>query len=103
MKKITLLFLLVLTTSLGFAQNIFTDGTFDDPTAWTVIQQNGNNNATAVIADGVVTFDDINDAGWGAEGHLAIYKHLPLMKQAFTSLMRTLPQMVLMSIGLNCM
>ena len=83
MKKITLLFLLVLTTSLGFAQNIFTDGTFDDPTAWTVIQQNGNNNATAVIADGVVTFDDINDAGWGAEGHVAIYKAFTVDETGF--------------------
>ncbi|MEH6536810.1 MAG: T9SS type A sorting domain-containing protein [Psychroserpens sp.] len=73
MKKITLLFILVLTTSFGFAQ--FTDGTFDDPSAWTVIQQNGNNNATAVIASGVATFDVIDGtASWGAEGHVAIYK-----------------------------
>ena len=73
MKKITLLFILVLTTSFGFAQ--FTDGTFDDPSAWTVIQQNGNNNATAVIANGVATFDVVDgSASWGAEGHVAIYK-----------------------------
>jgi PKD repeat protein len=75
MKKITLLFILILATTLGFAQNLFTDGTFDDPSAWTVIQQNGNNNATAVIASGVATFDVVDGtASWGAEGHVAIYK-----------------------------
>ena len=57
MKKITLLFILGLTANLGFAQNVFTDGTFDDPAAWTVIQQNGNNNATAVIANDKNIFD----------------------------------------------
>ncbi len=74
MKTITLLCFFVSTAFLGLAQNVFTNGTFDTPAAWTVIQQNTNNNATAIIADGVVTFDDINEAGWGAEGHVAIYK-----------------------------
>jgi len=75
MKKITLLFLMVLATTLGFAQNLFTDGTFDNPSAWTVIQQNGNNNATAVVAGGVATFNVVDGtATWGAEGHVAIYK-----------------------------
>lgn len=61
-------------STLGFAQNLFTDGTFDNPSAWTVIQQNGNNNATAVIAGGVATFDDVAQGAWGSEGHVAIYK-----------------------------
>ena len=74
MKKITLLFLLVLTATFGFAQNLFTDGTFDDPSAWTIIQQNANNNATATIAGGVATFDDVTQGTWGSEGHVAIYK-----------------------------
>ena len=74
MKTTTLLCFFVSTAFLGLAQNVFTNGTFDTPAAWTVIQQNTNNNATAIIADGVVTFDDINEAGWGAEGHVAIYK-----------------------------
>ncbi|WJJ95711.1 PKD domain-containing protein [Algibacter luteus] len=73
MKKITLL-LLLMGTTIGFAQNLFTDGTFDNPSAWTVIQQNGNNNATAVIAGGVATFDDVTQGNWGSEGHVAIYK-----------------------------
>ena len=83
MKKITLLFNLVLMATFGFAQNVFTDGTFDDPAAWTVIQQNGNNNATAVIANGVATFDDINAAGWGSEGHVAIYKAFTVSQSGF--------------------
>ncbi|MGB1393263.1 MAG: PKD domain-containing protein [Flavobacteriaceae bacterium] len=83
MKKITLLFILGLTANFGFAQNVFTDGTFDDPAAWTVIQQNGNNNATAVIANGVATFDDINAANWGSEGHVAIYKAFTVSQSGF--------------------
>jgi hypothetical protein len=75
MKKITFLCIFILTAYSGFAQNVFTDGTFDDPSAWTVIQQNGNNNAMATIADGVAKFDVVDaTAGWGAEGHVAIYK-----------------------------
>jgi hypothetical protein len=74
MKKITLLIILVLATTFGYAQNVFTNGTFDDPLAWTVIQQNGNNNATAVIASGIATFEDVTQAAWGSEGHIAIYK-----------------------------
>jgi hypothetical protein len=74
MRKITLLFLFVLATTLGFAQNVFTDGTFDNPSAWTIIQQNANNNATATIAGGVATFDDVTQGAWGSEGHVAIYK-----------------------------
>ncbi len=73
MKKITFLSIL-LTISLGYAQNVFTDGTFDNPSAWTIIQQNANNNATATIANGVATFDDVTQGSWGSEGHVAIYK-----------------------------
>jgi len=46
----------------------------DDPSAWTIIQQNANNNATATIAGGVATFDDVAQGSWGSEGHVAIYK-----------------------------
>tara|TARA_R110002126_G_scaffold291172_1_gene450686 strand:+ start:15856 stop:17163 length:1308 start_codon:yes stop_codon:yes gene_type:complete len=74
MKKITLLIILVLATTFGYAQNVFTNGTFDDPSAWTIIQQNANNNATATIADGIATFDDVTQGSWGSEGHVAIYK-----------------------------
>jgi len=74
MKKNTLLIILVLATTFGYAQNVFTNGTFDDPSAWTIIQQNANNNATATIADGIATFDDVTQGSWGSEGHVAIYK-----------------------------
>lgn len=73
MKKITLLLIMVLATSFGFAQNQITSGTFDNANEWTIIQQNGNNNATATIADGVATFNDVTQGGWGNEGHVAIY------------------------------
>lgn len=77
MKKITLLFLFVLATTLGFAQNVFTDGTFDDPSAWTIIQQNANNNGSIIIAGGVATYDEVVDIpndSWGQEAHVAMYK-----------------------------
>ena len=77
MRKITLLFLFVLATTLGFTQNVFTDGTFDNPSAWTIIQQNTNNNGSITIASGVATYDEVVDIpndSWGQEAHVAMYK-----------------------------
>ncbi|MBG7630885.1 MAG: hypothetical protein IZT56_10665, partial [Bacteroidetes bacterium] len=77
MKKITLLFIMVLAVTFGYAQNLFTDGTFDDPAAWTEIHQIASNNGTATIANGVATFEenvDIPDWSWGNESHVGITK-----------------------------
>jgi hypothetical protein len=41
MKKITLLLILGLMATFGFAQNLITNGTFDDASGWTVVNQYG--------------------------------------------------------------
>ncbi len=65
MKKITL-FLLLLATSFGFAQNLITNGTFDDASDWTIVNLNeaSNTNGTVTIGGGVATFiDNVSPAG----------------------------------------
>lgn len=52
--------------------NLIENGTFDDESIWTIIQHNGNNNATITIADGVATYDDIVQGEWGTEGHIGM-------------------------------
>lgn len=74
MKKITFLFLFVLATTSGFAQNLFTNGTFDDATGWTVVNQYGTDstNGAVTFAGGNVTIDKIDplDGGWI---HMGLY------------------------------
>lgn len=53
------------------------NATFDDTSIWTIIQQNGANNGKVTIADGVATFDEVNDipsGNWGQEAHMAMYQ-----------------------------
>lgn len=54
------------------AQNYIKNGGFDDDSEWNIIQHNGNNNATATIADGVAFFKDVEQGDWGSEGHVGI-------------------------------
>ena len=71
-----------------------------------MIQQNGNNNATGnVIADGVATFDDVDaTAGWGAEGHVAIYKAFTVDETGYYQFDADVThRWSWMNIGLNCM
>ena len=77
MKKITLLFLLVLTASFSFAQNLVTNGTFDDATGWTITNhyEAANMNGTVTIAGGAVTFDETTSSDWK---HMGIYTSITL-------------------------
>ncbi|AJR04801.1 T9SS type A sorting domain-containing protein [Siansivirga zeaxanthinifaciens] len=73
MKKITQLLLLMVTT-MGFAQNLITNGTFDDATGWTVVNQYGTDstNGSVAITGGEVNIGKIDptDAGWI---HMGLY------------------------------
>lgn len=62
MKKITLLSLLLIATTIGFAQNLITNGTFDDATGWTTVNQYGTDstNGSLSIAEGKVTIGKID-------------------------------------------
>jgi PKD repeat protein len=73
MKQTTLLLFLMVTT-LGFAQNLITNGTFDDATGWTVVNQWGTDstNGSVTIAGGAANIGKINpaDGGWI---HMGLY------------------------------
>lgn len=79
MKKITLLFILGLTANFGFAQNLISNGTFDDATGWTVVNQYGTDstNGSVAISGGQVTIEkiDATDGGWI---HMGIYTSVTL-------------------------
>jgi PKD repeat protein len=79
MKKIIFLSLFILTTSLGFTQNLITNGTFDDATGWTVVNQYGTDstNGSVAISGGQVTIDkiDATDGGWI---HMGMYTSVTL-------------------------
>jgi hypothetical protein len=79
MKKITLLFLLFLATTYGFAQNFITNGAFDDATGWTIVNQYGTDstNGSVTIAGGtaVIAKIDPTDGGWI---HMGLYTSLNL-------------------------
>mgnify|MGYP000954701765 FL=1 len=66
MKKITLFFLFVLATTFGYAQNLITNGTFDDATGWTPLTIHGPalNIGDVTIANGVATFTEVDDPEW---------------------------------------
>lgn len=78
MKKITLL-LFLLTTTFGLAQNLITNGTFDDATGWTVVNQYGTDstNGSVTFASGEVTIEKIDplDGGWI---HMGFYTSVTL-------------------------
>ena len=80
MKKITLLlFNLVLMVTFGFAQNLITNGTFDDATGWTVVNQYGTDstNGSVTISGGEATIEktDPTDGGWI---HMGLYTSVTL-------------------------
>ncbi|WP_339895230.1 T9SS type A sorting domain-containing protein [uncultured Algibacter sp.] len=79
MKKITLLFIVVLATTLGYAQNLITNGTFDDATGWTVVNQYGTDSTNGLVtfSSGTVNFtkSDPSDGGWI---HMGIYTSITL-------------------------
>jgi len=77
MKKITLLFLFVLTATFGFAQNLISNGSFDTSTDWNVVNLRTDDFGTATIGSGVVTFADNGDTGAG-ERNRAIYQEIVL-------------------------
>lgn len=78
MKKITLL-LLLMGTTVGFAQNLVTNGTFDDATGWTVVNQYGTDstNGSITITGGEVNIGKIDptDGGWI---HMGLYTSVNL-------------------------
>jgi PKD repeat protein len=80
MKKITLSFLFVLATTLGFSQNLITNGTFDSATGWTVVNQYGTDstNGSITIAGGEVNIGKIDptDGGWI---HMGLYTSVNLI------------------------
>lgn len=77
MKKITLLFFVL--TTLSFSQNLITNGTFDDVTGWTVVNQYGTDstNGSVVFTNGNATISKIDptDGGWI---HMGLYTSVTL-------------------------
>jgi hypothetical protein len=75
MKKITLLFILM--TSLGYAQNLISNGTFDDGTGWTVINhyEAANTLGSVTFSGGAATFNETAAGDWK---HMGIYTSLSL-------------------------
>lgn len=78
MKKITLL-LFLLTTTFGYSQNLITNGTFDDASGWTIVNQYGtdSNNGSVTITGGEVNIGKIDpaDGGWI---HMGLYTSVNL-------------------------
>lgn len=55
------------------APNHIENGTFDDESAWTIIQHNGNTTGTVSIAEGVAVFNEgIQLADWVNDPHVGI-------------------------------
>ena len=73
MKKITLLFIL-LASSVVNAQNLITNGSFDDASGWTIVNQYGTDstNGSVAISGGEVNIGKIDptDSGWI---HMGLY------------------------------
>ncbi|MBS3738782.1 MAG: T9SS type A sorting domain-containing protein [Psychroflexus sp.] len=79
MKKITLLITSLLYMTFGYSQNLITNGTFDDATGWTVVNQYGTDstNGSVDFSNGVVNVGKIDDTdgGWI---HMGFYTSLTL-------------------------
>jgi len=79
MKKITLLITGLLYMTFGYGQNLITNGTFDDATGWTVVNQYGTDstNGSVDFANGNVTISklDPSDGEWI---HMGFYTSLTL-------------------------
>lgn len=77
MGKITLIIITFFATFSSFAQNLITNGTFDDAIGWTVVNHNEASNmfGSVTIADGVVTFSETSNVEWK---HMGIYTSVNL-------------------------
>jgi len=66
-----------ITVAVATDSNLITNGTFDDATGWTVINQyeTTNVNGSVTIADGVAKFDETTAADWK---HMGIYTAVEL-------------------------
>lgn len=68
MKTITFLLLCLLCITTGNSQNLITNGSFDDATGWTVVNQYGTDSTNGLVSftDGAVTIGKIDptDGGW---------------------------------------
>lgn len=94
MRKITLLIVTLFATTYFFAQNLITNGTFDDATGWTVVNHNDASNTfgSVTIAGGVAAFSETSNTDWK---HMGIYTSVSLeagktyqfdMNMAFTDI-----------------
>lgn len=94
MKKTTLFIISLFATTYFFAQNLITNGTFDDATGWTVVNHNDASNmfGSVTIAGGVVTFSETSNVEWK---HMGIFTTVSLeagntyqfdMDMAFTNI-----------------
>lgn len=79
MKKVTLLFACLFCMIFGYSQNLITNGSFDDASGWTVVNQYGTDSTNGSIdfSNGVVTVGKIDDTdgGWI---HMGFYTSLTL-------------------------
>ncbi|WP_188458943.1 T9SS type A sorting domain-containing protein [Psychroflexus planctonicus] len=79
MKKLTLLLLCFVCVTISYGQNLITNGTFDDATGWTVVNQYGTDstNGSVEFIDGTVTVGklDATDEGWI---HMGFYTSVDL-------------------------
>ena len=75
MKKITFLFLLAFT--IGNAQNLINNASFDDGTGWTVVNhyEAANTLGSVTFSDGVATFNETVAGDWK---HMGIYTSVDL-------------------------
>jgi PKD repeat protein len=75
MKKITVLFLLVVT--LGNAQNLISNGTMDNDTGWTIVNhyEAANTIGSVTFSDGVANFNETAPGDWK---HMGIYTAVDL-------------------------
>jgi hypothetical protein len=79
MKKITLLINCLLWVIFSYGQNLITNGSFDDASGWTIVNQYGTDstNGSVDFSNGVVTVGKIDDTdgGWI---HMGFYTSLTL-------------------------
>ena len=63
------------TANVTFAPNLIANGSFDDDSAWSIIQHNGSGNGVVTISNGVAVFNEVTDipsGSWGNEAHVGI-------------------------------
>jgi len=66
-----------LTVTQPAASTSIQNGDFSDTSAWTIIKQNGSENGSLKIENGVAVFDeaiDVASGSWGSEAHMGMYQ-----------------------------